>query len=102
MKFSIQPIIIGLASIGTIGVFATSTYQLGNVVSSPVVSDPVVSEPIVVDRIVTDDNPYVDGEKITVNCTQNLLLEDGEWTSRDDYPGFEKLFDIGLREVCNK
>ena len=97
MKFSIQPIIIGLASIGTIGVFATSTYQLGNVVSSPVVSDPVV-----VDRIVTTDNPFGGDKKVTANCTQNLILDDdGEWKSRDDYPGWEKMFDIGVREVCN-
>ena len=53
------------------------------------------------DRIVTGPNPvWENGPEISINCTQKTILEDGEWKSRDDYPGFENLTDLVIDNVC--
>ena len=57
------------------------------------------------DRIVTTINPLGGDEKVTVNCTEKTILEDdkydSKWVTREDYPGFEGLFDMVMKEICN-
>ena len=53
------------------------------------------------DRIVTGPHPLGGNVELTVNCTQNLILEDETYVSRDEYPGFEQAHDLMVKEICS-
>jgi hypothetical protein len=51
-------------------------------------------------NIVTGPNPIYGNGQVTVNCDDRTILEDGQWLSRVDYPGFERLHDLGVKSIC--
>ena len=53
-------------------------------------------------NIVTGPNPYGGDDQVTVNCDDRTLLDDGQWLSRDDYPGWEEVHDLGVNSICGK